>query len=186
MYCDRCSRYSIIQGTATLTLSLAGLDRHAPWVVNLARLDVTQVFPERTRDRTHAIRTRGEMKVLPKVANLVDRANDSRGARAEELDEVAFQRSLLDFAHRDLTLRDDEFVSQLRDVGLALRVLLGKREHRIARNTREDDAVERGRNELRDCGSGQREAGTLGQSGDLPPSERLNATNAFMVPTSVM
>ena len=78
----------------------------------------------------------------------MDGADDGRGARPEELDERALLRGVLDLGHRHGPLGDDELVGQLGDLQLARRVVLGEREHRIARDTREDDAVERRRDEL--------------------------------------
>ena len=115
-----------------------------------ARLDASQLLPQRARHRAHAIRSGGDYNVLTQVPDPVNGADDCGGARAEELDEAALACRLLDLTHRHRALRHDELVRELWDLNQTCSVLLGEREHGVARHTGEDHAVQRGRNELSD------------------------------------
>ncbi len=64
------------------------------------RLDAGQKPPQRTRHRSHTVRTRRDVNVLAQVPNPVYGADHRRRSRTEELDEVALLRRLLDLAHR--------------------------------------------------------------------------------------
>lgn len=116
-------------------------NRHTPITLNSPHLSPHQLPPNRTRNRTHPLRTSRHQNIFAQVPDPINRRNNGCRSRSEEFDECPVLRGGFDFGHGDGAFGDGEVGGEAGEGGGGGGVCAGEGEDGVAGDTWEDHTV---------------------------------------------